>query len=101
MAKNIRKIAEAPQRKILDGKRPQRNESPSPVSPVIEELSRLSSERTFTSEEEGLAFLIESVVTKLEGDPTAQGEMRDFLHLLLETDPILREEILVNLKIEG
>lgn len=50
--------------------------------------------QVFSSEEQALEVLVSQVVSRFEDDPEEQAEMREFLNTILETDPILRSEIL-------
>jgi hypothetical protein len=63
--------------------------------PLVAELvARATQNRAFESEEQALDFFIDSVCNKL-GDGTAeQGEMQEFLRLLVDTDPTFGEELL-------
>jgi hypothetical protein len=53
----------------------------------------------YSSEEQALEVLVDSIVSKLVDSPAEQAEMREFLDLILETDPPLREEILASTSI--
>jgi hypothetical protein len=50
--------------------------------------------QVFSSEEQALEMLVDQVVERYEDDPEEQDEMRRFLNTVLETDPVLRSEIL-------
>jgi hypothetical protein len=56
--------------------------------------------QSFSSEKQALEFFTESIVSKLEGNSAKQAEMQQFLQVLLETDPLLKEALLdgVNIK---
>lgn len=53
----------------------------------------------FSSEDQAIDFLLGSVVDKLSENPEDRADMADFLGMLLETDPELKEEILANVTI--
>jgi hypothetical protein len=53
----------------------------------------------FSSEDQAIDFLLGSVVDKLSGNPEDRADMADFLGMLLDTDPELKEEILANVAI--
>jgi len=53
----------------------------------------------FSSEDQAIDFLLGSVVDKLSENPEDRADMADFLGMLLETDPELKEEILANVAI--
>jgi hypothetical protein len=48
----------------------------------------------FDSEEGAINFLLESVVGRLGADSPEGRDMHDFLDMVLESDPSLREELL-------
>lgn len=50
--------------------------------------------QAFSSEEGALDFLVSSITSKLSGEGQEGAQMREFLGLILETDPALKEEIL-------
>ncbi len=50
--------------------------------------------QVFSSEEQALEVLVSQVVSRYEDDPEEQAEMKEFLNTILETDPVLRSEIL-------
>jgi len=50
--------------------------------------------QVYSSEEQALEVLLESVVGRLADAPESQQEMREFLSMILDTDPVLKEEIL-------
>jgi hypothetical protein len=56
--------------------------------------SQVLGSQVFSSEEQALEVLLAQVVGRLEEDPTDQADMKAFLSDLLETDPVLREELL-------
>lgn len=65
-------------------------ESPSAwAQTVLEEATQV-----FSSEEQALSFLVDSVTSKLVDSGPEKAQMHEFLSLLLDTDPTLREEIL-------
>jgi len=53
----------------------------------------------FSSEDQAIDFLLGSVVDKLSENPEDRADMADFLGMLLDTDPELKEEILANVAI--
>jgi hypothetical protein len=57
--------------------------------------------QVFSSEEQALEFLLGSVVEKIGDDPTAKAEMADFLTMLLDTDPELKDEVLAGVAIRN
>lgn len=56
-------------------------------------------QQLFSSEEQALEFLVESMVQKLGDSTQEKADMADFLNLLLDTDPMLKEEILSGVNI--
>jgi hypothetical protein len=50
--------------------------------------------QVYSSEEQALGVLLESVMGHLADAPESQEEMREFLSMVLDTDPVLKEEIL-------
>lgn len=56
-------------------------------------------QQVFSSEEQALEFLLGSVVEKIGDDATAKAEMADFLTMLLDTDPELKDEVLAGVAI--
>lgn len=53
----------------------------------------------FSTEDQALEFLVGNIVEKLGEGSQERAEMADFLNLLLDTDPHLREEILAGVTI--
>lgn len=53
----------------------------------------------FSSEGQALELLVGSIVDKLSDGSKDKAEMADFLNLLIDTDPRLREEILAGVTI--
>lgn len=51
-------------------------------------------QRTFATEDEALAFFYDKLLEKSGEDPQEQGQMREFLELLVETDPALKADLL-------
>jgi hypothetical protein len=70
------------------------------AAPVEEVLDPLLAKQTFSSEQQALQFFTESIASKVEGDPAQRADIQQFLQLLLETDPILREELLDGLNVK-
>jgi hypothetical protein len=58
-------------------------------------------QQVFSSEEQALDFLLGSIVDKLGDDSVAKAEMADFLTMLLDTDPELKEEVLSGVAIRS
>jgi hypothetical protein len=50
--------------------------------------------QVFDSEEGAINFLLDSVVRRLGADSPEGRDMHDFLDMVLESDPSLREELL-------
>jgi len=50
--------------------------------------------QVFSSEEQAIDFLLGNILEKLGDDAEAKAEMADFLTMLLDTDPQLKEEVL-------
>jgi hypothetical protein len=50
--------------------------------------------QVFDSEEGAINFLLESVVRRLGSDTPEGADMHDFLDMVLESDPTLRDELL-------
>jgi hypothetical protein len=57
--------------------------------------------QVFNSENQAIEALLSQVVGRLEEDPAEQADMKAFLSELLETDPVLREEILSEVTIRS
>ena len=71
---------------------------------IKEQPQRADSARqcqVFNSENQALEALLSQVVGRLEDDVTEQAEMKAFLSELLETDPVLREQILSEVTIRS
>lgn len=74
---------------------PSRTAEQSEVSQSTQNALRQSfGTQIFSSEEQALEVLIAQVVSRYEDDPSEQAEMREFLSTVLDTDPVLRSEIL-------
>jgi hypothetical protein len=52
--------------------------------------------QVYSSEQQALEVLVDSIVGKLSDTPEERAEMQDFLEMILDTDPMLREEILAS-----
>lgn len=50
--------------------------------------------QTFSAEDQALEFLVSSITSKLGAEGGEGAQMREFLNLILETDPSLKEDIL-------
>jgi hypothetical protein len=70
------------------------------AAPTEELLDPSLAKQSFSSEQQALQFFTESIASKVEGDPAQRADMQQFLQLLLETDPILREELLGGLNVK-
>jgi hypothetical protein len=68
------------------------NQSSDPL--VADLVARASQNCAFESEEQALDFFIGSVCDKLGDGTTEQGEMQEFLRLLVDTDPTFGKELL-------
>jgi len=64
------------------------------ASPTRSMLAQTLGTQVFSSEEQALEVLVAQVVSRFEDDPEEQAEMREFLNTVLDTDPVLRSEIL-------
>ena len=90
---------------------PQRTSAAHKTAPLVERRSEMSggtsdtssawaqtvvgeASQVFSSEEQALSFLVDSVTGKLGDSEVERTQMHEFLNLLLDTDPTLREEIL-------
>lgn len=63
--------------------------------PFVAELVTSATEnRSFDSETQALDFFIDSICGKLGDGTSEQGEMQQFLRLLIDTDPAFGEELL-------
>jgi hypothetical protein len=69
-----------------------------PLSPFAEQVLD-EAKQCFSSEDQALSFLVENIVNKLEEGSNDRSQMHDFLKLLLESDPLLREEILAGVTV--
>lgn len=70
-----------------------------PKSLAIIQVDEEDVRQEFGSEDQAIDFLLGSVVDKLSESPEDRAEMADFLGMLLDTDPELKEEILANVSI--
>ena len=64
------------------------------AEPTRSALAQTLGTQVFSSEEQALEVLVAQVVSRFEDDPEEQAEMREFLNTILDTDPVLRSEIL-------
>lgn len=64
------------------------------AEPTRSTLVQTLGTQVFSSEEQALEVLVSQVVSRFEDDPEEQAEMREFLNTILDTDPVLRSEIL-------
>jgi hypothetical protein len=103
MAKDsTRRASRADALKVVTGGRPSAPvrrgaslEAHENTDPLVTELvARATQTGSFDSEAEALDFFIDSVCGKLGDGTTEQGEMQEFLRLLVETDPVFGEELL-------
>ena len=69
-----------------------------PLSPFAEQVLD-EAKQCFSSEDEGLSFLVETIVDKLGEGSDDRSQMHEFHKLLLESDPLLREEILAGISV--
>jgi hypothetical protein len=65
-----------------------------------EMLDPTLAKQSFSSEQQALEFFTESIAAKLEQDPAQRADMQQFLRVLLDTDPLLREELLGGLNVK-
>jgi hypothetical protein len=72
---------------------------PTPKSLAIIEADDETARHEFSTEDQAIDFLLGSVVDKLSDNPEDRADMADFLGMLLDTDPELKEEILANVAI--
>jgi hypothetical protein len=72
---------------------------PTPKSLTIIDPDEEMARQEFSSEDQAIDFLLGSVVDKLSDNPEDRADMADFLGMLLDTDPELKEEILANVAI--
>lgn len=56
--------------------------------------------RTFESEQEALTFFFDRLVSQGGGTLVEQRQMLEFLELLLETDPQIKEDLLSGIKVK-
>lgn len=56
--------------------------------------------RTFESEQEALTFFFDRLLSQGGRSLVEQRQMREFLELLLETDPQIKEDLLSGLKVK-
>jgi hypothetical protein len=75
---------------------PSRTLAESRVAQPVQPPSREAPGQVYSSEEQALEVLVESIVGKLADSPKEQREMAEFLDTVLETDPELRREILAS-----
>lgn len=70
------------------------NAQPQFAQGVVEET-----QAAYSSEEKALDFLISNITDKLGGQGLEGAQMREFLSLILDTDPTLKEEILKGISV--
>lgn len=70
-----------------------------PKSLAIIQADEDHARQEFSTEDQAIDFLLGSVVDKLSDNPEDRADMADFLGMLLDTDPQLKEEILANVAI--
>jgi hypothetical protein len=75
---------------------PSRTLSENQVAQPIQPANCEAQGQVYSSEEQALEVLVESIVAKLADSPKEQNEMAEFLDMILETDPELRSEILAS-----
>jgi hypothetical protein len=59
-------------------------------------MSESAATQVYSSEDQALEVLVDSIVGKLSQSPQERAEMEEFLKLIIDTDPALREEILAS-----
>jgi hypothetical protein len=59
-------------------------------------LSENMATQVYSSEDQALEVLVDSIVGKLSESPQERAEMEEFLKMILDTDPALREEVLAS-----
>ena len=64
--------------------------------PVEQNVSEKIATQVYSSEDQALEVLVDSIVGKLSESPKERAEMEEFLKLIIDTDPALREEILAS-----
>jgi hypothetical protein len=69
----------------------------STLSAAAEALSSSVQARVAASPVQGVGSLIESLVGYLGENESEQAEMREFLEMLVDTDPVLKDELLQSL----
>ena len=69
-----------------------------PLSPFAEQVLD-EAKQCFISEGQALSFLVENIVDKLGEGSDDRSQMHEFLQVLLESDPLLREEILAGISV--
>jgi hypothetical protein len=52
--------------------------------------------QVYSSEDQALELLVDSIVGKLSDTPKERAEMEQFLKMIIDTDPALRDEILAS-----
>ncbi len=55
----------------------------------------------FSSKEQALEFFVGSVLDKLGGESEERAQVHEFLELLLETDPALKDDLLAGVAIRS
>jgi hypothetical protein len=70
---------------------------PSTLSAAAEALSSSVQARVAASPVQGVGSLIDSLVGYLGENESEQAEMREFLEMLVDTDPVLKDELLQSL----
>lgn len=71
------------------------------ISPIAREIAATIEEQLSTVPPEGdlaISSVIDSILGYVEDDGGAQNEMKQFLETLVDTDPVLKAELLAILK---
>ncbi len=95
-AKNEQQIAPNRNRAV---KAVRRSSQPEVEPPALDDLTLNAviveaQQRTFASEQEALAFFYDKLLSKSAEDSQEEAQMREFLELLVETDPKLKADLL-------
>lgn len=67
------------------------------IGDVLEEYR--AQQPVFESPEEAVAWWIEKIAERIEGNSKGRAEMQEFLKMLVETDPVLQEQLLQEIKL--
>lgn len=100
-AKEEPRLTHATKRSATTAQQPLQPETGSPPinDLVLNAVLVEAQQRTFATEQEALAFFYERLLEMSAEDLHEKAQMREFLELLVETDPALKTDLLAAVKI--